>query len=104
MRIAQRRTGETRGKLLHLQIHGGPRFCNSSRVRRTPEMPEQRDVYGCAGANRPEAQPYIDEVDGVLYYTCPECRKALQEELDPRPREGGIGHAGPATASSETSA
>ena len=50
-------------------------------------MPEERIVYGCVGANRPEALPFIDEVDGVLYYTCPECRKAL-EELDlPRPRE-----------------
>lgn len=50
-------------------------------------MPEERLVYGCVGADRSEAQPYIVEVDGVLYYTCAECRKAL-EELDPhRPRE-----------------
>ena len=50
-------------------------------------MPQERFIYGCVGADRPEAQPYIDEVDGILLYTCPECRKAL-EELDPTlPRE-----------------
>lgn len=48
-------------------------------------MPEERLVYGCVGADRPEAQPYIEEVDRVLTYTCPECRKAL-EELYPPPR------------------
>ena len=47
-------------------------------------MREERLVYGCVGADRPEAQPFIDEVDGVLYYTCPECRKEL-EELEPSP-------------------
>jgi hypothetical protein len=49
-------------------------------------MPEERPVYGCVGSDRPEAQPYIVEVDGVLYYTCPACRAeiaALEEELDP---------------------
>jgi len=40
-------------------------------------MPEERIVYGCVGGDRPEAQSYIDEVDGVLYYTCPECREEL---------------------------
>jgi hypothetical protein len=40
-------------------------------------MPEERSVYGCVGADRPEAQPYIVEVDEVLYYTCPECRDKL---------------------------
>ena len=40
-------------------------------------MPEERIVYGCVGADRPEAQPYIVEVDGVLSYTCPECREKL---------------------------
>ncbi len=47
-------------------------------------MPDERSVYGCVGADRPEARPYFVEVDGVLYYTCPECRKAL-EELGPPP-------------------
>jgi hypothetical protein len=42
-------------------------------------MPDERPVYGCVGADRPEAQPFIDEVDGVLYYTCPKCRKELAE-------------------------
>jgi hypothetical protein len=42
-------------------------------------LSEKRLVYGCVGADRPEAQPFIDEVDGVLYYTCPECRKELAE-------------------------
>jgi hypothetical protein len=50
-------------------------------------MSEERLVYGCVGADRPEAQPYIDEVDGVLYYTCPECRTALEELAPPLPRE-----------------
>lgn len=40
-------------------------------------MPDDRSVYGCVGANRPEAAPFIDEVDGVLYFTCPECRREL---------------------------
>lgn len=48
-------------------------------------MPDERLIYGCVGADRPEAQPHIDEVDGVLYYTCSECRKAL-DDLDPPPR------------------
>jgi hypothetical protein len=47
-------------------------------------MPEARPVYGCVGADRPEAQPFIDEVDGILVYTCPKCRKTLKE-LDARP-------------------
>jgi hypothetical protein len=50
-------------------------------------MLEVRLVYGCTGADRPEAQPFIDEVNGVLYYTCPECRKALEERDPPPPRE-----------------
>jgi len=40
-------------------------------------MPEERIVYGCVGANRLEALPFIDEVNGSLYYTCPECREKL---------------------------
>ncbi len=40
-------------------------------------MPEERFVYGCAGADRPDAQPYIVEVEGLLVYTCPECREKL---------------------------
>ena len=38
---------------------------------------EERPVYGCVGANRPDARPFIEEVDGILVYTCPECRRAL---------------------------
>lgn len=49
-------------------------------------MPEERPVYGCVGADRPEAEPFIDEVDGLLVYTCPECRKALKEFDPPLPR------------------
>ena len=75
-----------------------------SEVEEGPPMPEERLIYGCVDADRPEAQPYIDEVDGVLYYTCPECRKALEEELGSLPTEGGIGHASAAPASSKTSA
>jgi hypothetical protein len=48
-------------------------------------MTEERLVYGCVGADRPEAQPFIDEVDGVLYYTCPACRQTLVELDSPRP-------------------
>lgn len=38
-------------------------------------------VYGCVGADRPEALPYIDEVDGVRYYTCPRCRAEMAAGL-----------------------
>jgi hypothetical protein len=48
-------------------------------------MPEERIVYGCVGADRSEAQQFIDEGDGLLVYTCPEFRKAL-EELEPPPK------------------
>jgi len=48
-------------------------------------MPDERLIYGCVGADRPEAQPFIDEIDGVLYYTCPECRKELAELKEPEP-------------------
>jgi hypothetical protein len=40
-------------------------------------MPEERIVYGCPGADRPEALPFTKEVDGSLYYTCPECTEQL---------------------------
>ena len=50
-------------------------------------MPEERVVYGCVGADRPEALPYIVEVDGILVYTCPECRTALEARDRPLPRE-----------------
>ena len=40
-------------------------------------MPEARPVYGCVGADRPEAQPFIEEVDGILVYVCAKCRKEL---------------------------
>jgi hypothetical protein len=49
--------------------------------------PDDRLIYGCVGANRPEAETFIDEVDGVLYYTCPACRQALAEFDSPRPGE-----------------
>jgi hypothetical protein len=35
----------------------------------------------------PEAEPFIDEVDGLLLYARPECRKALEEFDPPLPRE-----------------
>jgi len=50
-------------------------------------MPQERLIYGCVGADRPEALPYIVEVDGILTYACPECRKALEEFDPPLPRE-----------------
>ena len=51
-------------------------------------MPDARSVYGCVGAERPEAEPCIDEVDGILVYTCPDCREKLAEQLgQPRPGE-----------------
>jgi len=53
-----------------------------------PETPNERLIYGCVGADRPEADSFIDEVGGVLYYTCPACRQALAELLNsPGPRE-----------------
>jgi hypothetical protein len=48
-------------------------------------MPDERLIYGCVGADRPEAEPFIDEVDGILVYTCPACRLALSELDSPRP-------------------
>jgi hypothetical protein len=48
-------------------------------------LPDERLIYGCVGADRPEAEPFIDEVDGVLYYTCAACRQALAELDSPRP-------------------
>jgi hypothetical protein len=65
----------------------GPGFATRRKAKEETGMPEQRIVYGCVGGDRPEAQPYIDEVDGALYYTCPECRKALEELAPPPPRE-----------------
>jgi hypothetical protein len=50
-------------------------------------MPDERLIYGCVGADRPEAKPFIHEVDGVLYYTCPACRLALAELDSLRPGE-----------------
>ena len=44
---------------------------------------EKRLVYGCVGADRPEAQPFTDELDGILVYTCPECREK-QAALHPK--------------------
>jgi hypothetical protein len=51
-------------------------FCNAGLSLMTA-MPDEQLIYGCVGADRPEAQPFIDEIDGVLYYTCPECREEL---------------------------
>jgi hypothetical protein len=42
-------------------------------------MPEGRFVYGCIGADRPEDQPFVEEINGILVYTCPACRLALAE-------------------------
>ena len=50
-------------------------------------MTEDRLIYGCVGADGPEAEPFIDEVDGVLYYTCPACRQTLVELGSPRPEK-----------------
>jgi len=54
-------------------------------------MPDDRPVYGCVGSDRPDAEPYITEVDGIRYYTCPACREfiaALDAEVDPLRRGG----------------
>ncbi len=64
----------------------GAGFATRRASRTGPPIPEERLVYGCVGVDRPEAQPFIDELDGLLVYTCPECRQAL-EELHPLPRE-----------------
>jgi len=47
--------------------------------------PDGRLIYGCVSADGPEAEPFIDEIDGILVYTCPECR-ALKELDEPLPR------------------
>src|SRR5712691_9849035 len=49
----------------------GADFATHQKLRRGPAMPDERLVYGCVGADRPEAQPFIDEVDGILVYICP---------------------------------
>jgi hypothetical protein len=46
-------------------------------------VPEERLVYGGIGADRPEARPFIEEVDGTLLYVCPKCRKEF-EKIDAR--------------------
>ena len=48
--------------------------------------PDERLIYGCVCADGPEAEPLIDEIDGILVYTCPECRRALKELHEPLPR------------------
>jgi hypothetical protein len=62
------------------------RFCNSAPTTMLT-LANVRPIYGCVGADRPEAKSFIDEVDGVLYYTCPACRLALAE-LDSPPLKG----------------
>jgi len=41
-------------------------------------MTEARPVYGSVSVDRPEAQPFIEEVDGILLYVCPKCRKEMK--------------------------
>jgi hypothetical protein len=53
-------------------------------------MPNERLIYGCVDADRPEAVPFIDEIDGILVYTCPEYREKLAEKLAEQ-----LGHAPP---------
>jgi hypothetical protein len=60
------------------------RFCNSVRATMLP-LANVRPIYGCVGADRPEAKPFVDEVDGILVYTCSACRLALAELDSPRP-------------------
>lgn len=40
---------------------------------------DSRPVYGCVGADRLEARPFIEEVDGILVYICPKCRRELEK-------------------------
>jgi hypothetical protein len=49
-------------------------------------MLDERLILGCVGADRPGADPVIDEVDGFLVYTCAKCRRALKELDGPLPR------------------
>jgi hypothetical protein len=48
--------------------------------------PVERLIYGCVGTDGPEAEPFIDEIDGILVYTWPECRRALKELDGPLPQ------------------
>ena len=44
-------------------------FCNlAAQMARMQDKPR---VYGCVGAEGPEAQPFIEEFDGIRMYTCP---------------------------------
>jgi hypothetical protein len=58
--------------------------CMRGRVSLMTKVPDERLIYGCVGADRPEAEPFIDEVDGILVYTCLECREKLAELLGHR--------------------
>jgi len=51
--------------------------------------PGERLIYGCVGAARPEAEPFIDEVNGVLVYTCLACRQTLGDLASPPPGQYG---------------
>jgi hypothetical protein len=63
-------------------------FCNSTpATRRKLPLASVRPVYGCVGADRPEAQLFIDEVDGILVYTCPACRRAMAEAGHASPQD-----------------
>src|SRR5712691_8003140 len=63
----------------------GADFATHQKLRRGPAMPDERLVYGCVGADRPEAQPFIDEVDGILVYICPKCRVSSTTRLTSGP-------------------
>ena len=51
------------GRLLFLV---GPRLCNSAKVKGESSLPEEEPVYSYVCADRPKAQPFIEEVDGIL--------------------------------------
>jgi hypothetical protein len=81
MRPAGRRA-QAEEHALGLPCRVGPRFCNLPGIEEGTGMSEERIVYGCVVGDRPEALPFIDEVNGSLYYTCPKCREEFAALLD----------------------
>jgi hypothetical protein len=54
-------------------------FRNSSGVEEEPGDARSATCLRCVGADRPKAQPFIEEVDGILVHICPKSRTELEK-------------------------